>query len=286
MKTTYLSSLLLLLPGLVLASGRPSFKPKIEVEHRFLNSTGLQNEGGQFAFGADKLAVSNAFASVSYERWQLNWKEVEQLPFGDGESSPVEQMDSVRFGLRYMHRHNENLLWLTSAGVSATYEKEQHDSLSYSLFSMWIQQLDDGWAISYGALMSYHPVNARVVPVAGFSYRMHQPLGWSGLLGYPRSYIAYGFSPQWQFSSGLVNNSVMAKLAQDSKLMPDGYGEITAWQGDVALKYQPATHWSIETSLRYSPKYEFTVFDADGRRDTTYQMQPTWGAALGLSYQF
>lgn len=286
MKTAYLWSLLLLLPGLVLASGRPSFKPKVEVEHRFLNSTGLQNEGGQFAFGADKIAVSNVFASVSYERWQLNWKDVDQLPFGDGTSSPVEQMHSLRVGLRYMHRHNEKLLWLNSVGLGATYEKEQHDSLSYSLFSMWIQQLEDGWAISYGAAMSYHPVNTRVMPVAGFSYRMHQPNGWSGLLGYPRSYIAYGLSPQWLLSAGVVNNMIMAKLAEKSQIAADGYGEINAWQGDLALKYQPATHWSIETSLRYSPKYEFTVFDADGRRDATYQMEPTWGAALGLSYQF
>lgn len=286
MRLIALSGLICLAPGLVLASGRPSFKPKIEVEHRYLESTSLRNEGGEFAFGADKLEVSNPLASVSYERWRLNWKDLDQLPFGDGQNTPVDQMHSVRLGARYMHKWSDNVRWLSSAGVGMTYEKQTHDSMSLSLFTMWIRQLEDGWALSYGAAMSYHPVRSRFLPVAGFSYRMHAPLGWSGLLGYPRSYVGYGFTPQWQLSAGLVNNAIMAKLAEDSQIAADGYGEINAWQADVALKYQPAKHWSVATSLRFSPLYEFTVFDADGNKQDTYTMLPTWGAALGLTYQF
>lgn len=278
--------LTLLVPSLVMASGRPSFKPKIEVEHRYLNSTSLQNQGGEFAFGADKLEVSNIFASLSYERWRLNWKEIDQLPFGDGQNAPVDQMHSVRLGGRYMHKWSDNIRWLSSVGLGMTYEEQTHDAMSLSLFTMWIRQLEDGWAVSYGAAVSYHPVHSRFLPVAGFSYRMREPLGWSGLLGYPRSYIGYGFTPQWQLSGGMVNNSIMAKLAEDSQIAADGYGEINAWQADVALKYQPVEHWSVTSSLRFSPLYEFTVFDADGNKQDTYTMLPTWGAALALSYQF
>lgn len=279
-------TVLTLLPSLVLAAERPSFKPKVEIEHRFLNSTGLVDTGGQFAFNANKISISNLFASFDYERWGLDWKEVDKLPFGDGRNQPVEQMHSVRLAGRYMHRHNSNLLWLNTLGVSATYEKDQNDSLSYSLFSMWIRQLDKGWALSYGLSVNYHPVRTRVLPVAGFSYRMHAPLGWSGTLGYPRSYVAYGFSPTWQVNAGVVNNSVVAKLAKDSRLSENGYAEINAWQANLALKYQPSAQWSIETGLRYSPKYAFSVFDAQGRRDATYQMNRTAGAALTFSYQF
>lgn len=286
MKKTYLGLLVWLIPGLVLASGRPNFKPKIEVEHRYLESTSLRNAGGEFAFGADKLDVSNALASIGYERWRLNWKEIDQLPFGDGQTAPIDHMHSVKLGAKYMQRVRDDLLWLNSIGIGMTYEKQTHDSLSMSLFSMWIRQLKDGWSVSYGAALSYHPVRARILPVAGLSYRMHQPLGWSGLLGYPRSFVGYGFTPQWQLSAGIVNNAIMAKLAEDSAIATDGYGEINAWQADMALKYQPNSHWHIETSLRFSPRYEFTVFDASGDKQDTYSMLPTWGAALKLGYQF
>lgn len=275
-----------LAPGLLLATGRPSFKPKVEIEHRFLAPTGLQHTGGEFGFQAEKISVSNPLANFSYERWLLNWRDVNQLEFGDQLNQPVKQMQTVEFGAKYMQRLSEHTLWLNTLGFSWTYEKQTTDAMSVNAMSMWIKQLQDGWAIVYGGMLSYHPVQSRVLPVAGFSYRMHSQLSWSGMLGYPRSYIAYGITPQWQVSSGIVYNTVLAKLARDSVIEVDGYGEVKAWQTDVALKYQPANHWNIQTSLRYSPLYEFSTYNADGKRTDAFVMQPTWGAALSLSYQF
>lgn len=277
-----------LIPGLVMASERPSFKPKIEIEHRYLNMTHLDGEDGQFAFSADKIQLSNVFANLGYERWRLNWKDVDQLPpsLSDGTRKPVETMHSVSLVGKYMHRLTDNRLWLNTLGLSMTYEKQTNDSLSLNVLSMLIRQLQDGWSIVYGATLSYHPVQSRILPVAGFSYRMHAPLGWSGTLAYPRSYIAYGLSPQWQVSGGVVYNTVLAKLAKDSVIEQDGYGEVKAWQSDIAVKYQPEKHWSIQASLRFSPLYEFTTYDADGSRQDTFNMVPTWGAALSAGYQF
>lgn len=138
-----------------------------------------------------------------------------------------------------MTRLNEQQLWLSGLGVSMTYEKQTDDSLSMNAYSMIIHKLQDGWSIVYGGTVSYHPVQTRVLPIAGFSYRLKQPLGWSGTLGFPRSYIGYGLSPQWQISTGLVYNTVLAKLAKDSVIQADGYGEIKAWQSDIAVTYQP-----------------------------------------------
>lgn len=281
-------AVLSLLPGLVMAAERPSFKPKIEMEYRFLAPTELEKEQGGFGFDANKLKLSNLFADVSYERWQLNWQDIDLLPSGlsDGQASPVKTMHAVALSGKYMHRFNQRQLWLNTAGVSLTYEQQTRDAMSVNLMSMLIHQLDQAWSIVYGAMLSYHPVRSRALPVAGFSYRMHAPLGWSGTLGYPRSYVAYGLSPQWQISGGVVYNTVLAKLAQDSVIEQDGYGEINAWQSDVALKYQPNSRWSLQTSLRFSPLYEFTSYDAEGDRQQTYNMQPTWGAAFSASYQF
>lgn len=277
---------LVLVPGLVLASGRPSFKPKIELEHRFLQPTNVNGSGGEFGFQADKISLSNPLANLSYERWLLNWQDVDQLKFGDQLNKPVKQMQTIALSAKYMQRLSEQTLWLNTLGVSWTYEKQTTDAMSVNAMSMWIKQLQDGWSIVYGGMLGYHPVHSRVLPVAGFSYRMHAPIGWSGTLGYPRSYIAYGFDPKWQISGGIVYNRVLAKLARDSVIEADGYGEVSAWQTDVALKYQPVNHWSIQASLRYSPLFEFTTYNAAGHRQDTFNMQPTWGAALSAAYQF
>lgn len=275
-----------LVPGLVMANGRPSFKPKIDMEHRFLNKTGLEGSGGKFGFQADKLSVSNVFATVSYERWSLNWSDVDKLDFGDKQSDPIKQMETLALSGKYMKRLSDETLWLNTLGFSWTYEKQLGDAMSVNAVSILIRQLEDGWSVVYGGMVGYHPVQSRVLPVAGISYRMMSPLGWSGTLGFPRSYIGYGFDPKWQVSGGVVYNTVLAKLARESVVEANGFGEVKAWQADVALRYQPVNHWSVQTSLRYSPVYEFSTYNADGNRQDTFVMEPTWGAAVSLRYQF
>lgn len=279
---------LLSLNTVSVAAEAPSMKPKVEVEHRFLNMTNLKKEEGKFAFSASKISVSNLFASANYEQWRLDWRDVSKLPatLSDGIKKPVEVMHSASLGGRYMVRLNEQQSLLSGLGVSMTYESQTTDSLSVNGYSMVIHKLQNEWSIVYGGTVSYHPVQSRILPIAGFSYRMQKPLGWSGTLGFPRSYVAYGLSPKWQVSTGLVYNTVLAKLAKESVIQADGYGEIKAWQSDLAIKYQPEKHWSIQASLRYSPVYEFTTYNARGSRQNTFHMQPASGAALSASYQF
>lgn len=268
------------------AASDQAWKPAIELEYDHYQSSRFERSRGQMGLDVAKFKVSNRYFSAAYQHWNIDTQHVADLPFGDQESRPIQQLHSMELSSGYMAQLRPNLRWLNIAGLGMHYESQINDATSVNLLSLGLYSLDNGLEVIFGASYRYHPVQSRILPAVGLSYRANELEGWGATLGFPRSFVSYGFSPQWQWSSGIAYQRILARLAQKSVIEPDGYVEISNWQADMRLIYRPSQPWEFFTSLRYIPFYEFETYNQDGNRQQTYQLEPTWGAGLGLRYQF
>lgn len=260
------------------------FAPKLELEHRSLNRANLKGSDSGFAFGANRIAFSNALIGAGYDRWDLRWHNQDKLPSGlKGEKAPVSTMHAFGLSTKLYKRLDDDKLWLSGIGTSLVYEKETNDALSLSLYTLIMRPKKIGFSYSYGVATAYHPVRTRFLPVFGLGYKQDKL---NASIGYQRTYIGYELTEKWQISSGVIYSTILTKLAKDSTVEKDGYLEINSWQSDLALAYKHSKQTSIETSLRYSPIYDFTTYNANGHKIETYKMQEAFGVAIKFVYRF
>lgn len=274
---------LVCLPLVVWAKAPPS---KWELEHDYYQAAKFKSSEGKMQLNVTKLAFSNRYVQLGYQHWGIHSDSVAGLPFGDGVNQPITRLHSLNVGTGYMLRLSDDSRWLNRVSVGLHYEKEIDDATNVNLLSMWMKSLTPDLELIAGASYGYHPVHSKLLPVVGLSYRAQAQQGWGAILGYPRSYVSYGFSPRWQWSSGVAYQRLVARLAKDSTLEAGGYAEIRNWQADMRVTYRTETHWQFFTSLRYIPFYEFETYNRSGHSLTTYSLQPTWGAGVGVSYHY
>ncbi|WP_006459976.1 hypothetical protein [Thiomicrospira aerophila] len=263
-----------------------AWKPAIEFEYDNFQSSRFDNSRGELSLDVAKFKISNRYISVDYQHWNVDTKNIAELPFGDQQSKPIKQLESFNISTGYMARINPNWRWLNTLGLGVNYEKQINDATSVNLLSLGFYSLNPDLDIIAGFSYRYHPVQSRILPAVGLSYRANEFEGWSATLGFPRSFVNYGFAADWQVSAGLAYQRILAKLAKDSVIEADGYVEISNWQTDVRLIHRPAPAWEVFASLRYIPFYEFETYNQRGNRQDTYDLEPTVGAGLGVRYQF
>ncbi len=269
-----------------LGAGANDRSNKIELEHDYYQAAKFKDSQGKLNLNVTKLAFSNRYVQLGYQHWGIHSDSVAGLPFGDGVNQPITRLHSLNVGTGYMMRLSEDSRWLNRISLGLHYEKEIDDATNVNLLSLWMKSLTSDLELIAGASYGYHPVHSKLLPVVGLSYRAQALQGWGAILGYPRSYVSYGFSPRWQWSSGVAYQRLVARLAKDSTLEAAGYAEIRNWQGDMRLTYRPNAQWQVFTSVRYIPFYEFETYNRSGHSLTTYSLQPTWGAGVGVRYQF
>lgn len=280
----------LMLSGVAFADDAPThknpFAPKITLESGYLNQVGIRNAGGGFSDQFHNVQIQNLFGYVGYTQWDLDWHNVDQLPFGNGLDQPINHLHKLSFGGKLFKSLNENTRWINVVGATSAYETEMNDSYSVNLRSFLLYQYHADVSFLVGAMYNYHPVRSRLYPIAGLTYRAKAKKGLSAVIGFPRLFVAYGLTDRWKVSTGVSYRQFMAKLADDSIIEQQGYVELQSWKGDVMLSYQPDAHWRVDAFGHYSADYRFAFYNRQGSRQEQYQVEPSWGGGVKVRYQF
>lgn len=261
--------------------------PKLEIWNTQASQSDFKDSSeGKFGYSVMGVRVSHPLFDFEYSSTDLDWQNVDQLPFGNGEDDPVDQVNRIRLVGKYPLKLKGGMTWVNFVGASLAYESEVNDALSVNIMSFIAERLSADTVFTYGGFINYHPVRTRIFPLAGFSYRKDQPMGLSAFLGFPKTFVGYGFDPKWQVTAGVLFDQFLFKLKKDSTLEKDGYAEVESWQGDLSLLYKFTSRFVIESSLRWSSNYKFIPYDEDGSKTRSYELNPTWGYRILLSYQF
>lgn len=264
-----------------------SLNPKVEVWGTHVSQSEFKDSSeGRFDYNTFGIKISNLLFNFQYANSDLNWENVDQLPFGNGKDDPVDKVNRFRLSGKYGIKLNEQMKWINSLGFNLAYETSTNDALSINYMTFIAHQLNQDYQVIYGGFMNYHPVRTRIFPIAGLNYRFKEPIGFVGLLGFPKSYIGYGFNPTWQLSGGVIFDQFLFKLKENSSLEADGYAEVESLQGDVSLRYAHNSRLTVTSSLRWSSEYRFIPYDSDGSKVKSYKLNPIYGLRLGIAYQF
>lgn len=262
------------------------FDPKITLVYGYLNQGGIRGSSGEFSDYVYDFQVQNALGYFGYTQWNLDWYNVDQLPFGNGQDQPINHLHKMKLGGKLSKLLNDKMRWINVIGASSAYEAEMDDSYSINLRSFVMYQYHSDLTLLAGAMYNFHPVRSRFYPIVGAAYRANAKQGLSAVIGFPRLFVAYGLSEHWKVSSGVSYRQFMAKLANDSTIEQQGYVELQSWKGDVMLSYQPDAHWRVDVFGHYSADYRFAFYNRYGNRQDQYKVQPSWGGGMKLHYQF
>ncbi|MGC9385831.1 MAG: hypothetical protein ACP5D0_02710 [Hydrogenovibrio sp.] len=262
------------------------WRPKVTLELGRLNEAGIKDYDGGVSDRYYDALIENGYGYLGYTQWNLDWHDVSDLPFGDGDSQPIKGLQGVRLGGKFNHRFNDKTMLLSSLGVSSKYEAQTDDSYSVNLRALIAYRLQKDISVLGGVIYNYHPVRSRIYPAIGLGYRARAEDGISAVLGFPRAFVAYGFAQNWKISSGISYRQFMARLAKDNSVEAGGYVELQTWKADVMLSYDLTRDWQLDVMANYSADYRFTFYNEDGNRQNQYQLEPSWGGGLRMEYQF
>lgn len=263
-------------------------KPKFTFETGYLDQANLNGSQGGFAIDESKFEVGNLLASFSYEKFRFHWHDIDKLPFGDGKTTPIKEMNRFKLFGRLPYQVDEDTLLLGGLGVSATYENEANDSLSYESFVLVSQELNavDSWQL--GGFIKYHPVQTIILPIFEFTFNYNAPdkQGVYGHIGFPKTQIGYHITPKLRTDLGAIYRQAIAKLADDSPIDASGFSQVKSWRGEWAAYYQAFKQVEFKLALKYTLTREWYSYDKNYKQTQHHYVDNAIGAGLGVIYTF
>ena len=264
-------------------------KSQLIVDTSYLDQANFSGHSGGYALDTTKIEVSNLLLSFEYERFHFNWQNLDKLPFGDGKTKPIDQIQRLRLYGRVPYRLDEGKLIFSGLGLSSGFEQEVSGSLTLEGFSFFNKDIDSKQSWQLGGYFKYHPVGTIVLPIFEYTYNKDNPQrsGMYGHLGFPLTQIGYYFSSKVRTDFGAVYRNAIAKLSSDDNVIaPKGFTFITGWRGEWAWYYLASKEIELKAALKYTLTRKMTNYDANRNKIDEYSINNSVGAGIGLIYNF
>jgi hypothetical protein len=261
-------------------------QPKVSLESSYLSDANIEGSEGSVEVHKNTLRVNNGIIGFTYSNWAFSWDNVQDLPFGDKKSSPIKEMHAFKIDINAPYFVNEKWFILSSVSLRSSFEESMDGSYGAGLFSFASYKIDNDHAIQMGAFANYHKVSTLVLPVISYSYRARQYDGLQVVLGFPRTYIGYHADKDTLLKLGVIFSQSVIKLSDSSSIENSGFIEAKDYMGNIGLSHEFNEHLKLECNLLYSLKRDFTIFDAQGNEQTSYAIEPSFGANIKAVWLF
>lgn len=261
-------------------------RPKVLLESGWLTEARVGDGDGRVQTLYNRIRVNNDFVGLSYTNRNYDWKNIADLPFGDGTSTPVDQTHELNLGARLPYRFNDRWFMLNSVTLISAFEKQMEDSYSLGLFSFASYALSEKSSLQFGMFAKLHPVTSLVLPIASYSYGMRADEGLGVVVGFPRSYVGYHVSPATLLRVGIRFDQSVTRLAKQSVVEPGGYAEARDYLANAGVVYEANERLRISAEFLYSVGRELKLYRSDGSRADTYRIDPSPGVSAELRWLF
>jgi hypothetical protein len=261
-------------------------QPKVSLESSYLSDANIKGSEGSVKVHKNTLRINNDIIGFTYSNWAFGWDNIQDLPFGDKKSTPIKEMHAFKININVPYFVNEKWFVLTSASLRSSFEKSMNGSYGAGLFSFASYKIDNDHTVQMGAFANYHKVSTLVLPVISYSYRARQYDGLQVVLGFPRTYIGYHADKDTLFKLGVIFSQSVIKLSDNSSIENSGFIEAKDYMANIGLSHEFNKHLRLESNLLYSLKRDFTIFDAQGNEQTSYAIEPSFGANIRAVWLF
>jgi len=261
-------------------------QPKVTLKNSYLSSATIEGSEGSVNVQKNTLKINNDIIGFSYSNWAFSWDNVQDLPFGDKKSQPIEKMHTFKVNITAPYFISKKWFILSSVSLRSAFEESTSGSYGGTLFSFASYRIDDDHAVQTGAFANYHKVSTLALPVISYSYRARQPDGLRVILGFPRTYIGYHTNKATLLKLGMIFSQSVIKLSNDSPIERSGYIEAKDYMGNLGISHDFTKHLRLEGNILYSLKRDFTIFDAEGNQQSSYAIEPSLGGSLKIVWLF
>ena len=263
-------------------------QPVLQIETAQRDAAKINHHQGAMALKLNKIELYNAIASLSYEQLEFDWKQIDQLPFGDGVKPPIDKIHRLRGHLRLPYRLDENRLLLAELALANTYEQGAKDAWSLESYLLYSQARDnrDSWQV--GLFLQQSSVETLLLPIIELTYNFNNPQreGIYGHLGFPKTQIGFHITPKWRSEVEAVYFQATAKLAPHNSMQADGYAQVKSWRTQWANHYLIRPNLEVNLAIKQTLIRNWINYDASHNQQTNHQVENVPGLSLGLQYRF
>ena len=261
-------------------------QPKLTLKSSYLSMTEIEGGKGSLKVQKNTLRINNKIMGFTYDNLAFSWNDIAALPFGDKKSAPIKEMHSLKFNINAPYFLNKKWFILNSISLRSSFENKMSGSYGGKIFSFASYKINDDHAIQMGAFANYHKISTLALPVLSYSYRARQSDGLQVILGFPRTYIGYYINQAALLKLGIIFSQSVTKLSDDSRIENAGFIEAKNYMGNLGLSYELNRHMRFESNLLYGLKRDFTIFDAQGNEQSSYAIEPSFGANIKVVWLF
>jgi len=260
---------------------------KLKADYSTLNSVSL-NRGGGYDLNVTKLEVGNFIANFSYESFAIDWRQLSELPFGNGRTRPLSHLKRYQLKVHLPYRLDKSRLFLTHLGAELAYEDQSDDALSLQAYLLYSKKLDalNSWQL--GLYVNHHPVETIVLPIIEYTHNFNSPIGqgYYGHLGFPKTQIGYHFTPKLRSELEAVYHQAIVQLAASSVIEPAGYFQSKNWRGEWSTYYQFSKSFEMNVSLQASLSNEMVLYSQAYKEQDHFYGNGGLGFGMGVVYTF
>jgi len=291
-KINKLFILLLLIPFILDAQEKKKglleqmVSPKVSFQTTIMDRGTINNSEGGVELNKNSIKINNANLSFSYTNWQFDWNNVDDLPFGDKVSQPIEEMHSLSLGVSKAYRLDQRWFSLSSASINATFEDSLTDSYNIGLFSFASYAIDSDHSLQVGFFGTYHPVKTIALPIISYSYRARSRDGVQVIIGFPRTYIGYHINQDTLIRVGATASNSLIRLSNTSTIEKEGYSKFEDYMVNLGISYDYSNKLKLTGDLLYTVQRDFTIYDKNGNELNNYEMGSSKGVMLKAILQF
>lgn len=242
--------------------------------------------GGSYSTMSAGLSADLGSLAMAHERTAYAWTDAEKLPFGNGED-PWSELQTAIIGLSFEGTFSETWSYSADLGVTAAFEEEVEDALTYNLALSTLYRPGGRWWYYYGIGFSEGPVTKEydVFPLLGAMWNAEAETGWLVNLGVPISGVAYRFNKRHALEMALNIEDRVYRLADDNPAAPAGFVEFVG--AGLSLNYlaQLTDHMTLSAGVTWMTAHTLTVFDRNERQLHDLDTGDAPGAHVSLSIE-
>ena len=262
---------------------------RLRTVYGFASGADLEDSSAEFGYSKLGFGAELPFVDLQYEAFLFDWNGASSWAPANGTSKPWDTLHQLRVDSRVPFELTDTLSMMVGLGGTLAWEDEASDAFSLSGLLGLRWQPSDIWVVMLGAGYNWHPdVDQRLplLPLVGIEYKPDVETGFSAALGLPAMQLKYGFTPNNSISARLRGDGGIFRLANDSRVAPRGYAELSKFEVGLFYDHTVWSDWDLSLGASYAFENQLRIYDSGGYRISTTDADGAVGVTFGITKRF
>jgi len=250
----------------------------------------LDDGDASYAISSVAFTAQHRHWSLGVERQHFAWRNGEDFPSVVNGQEPWEFLNRIQLGYAHKHVHSDRWTSEIMVGGVAGFEDEMRNSFSGYAGGYGLYRVNPDLMCVIGFLFSKHQKVATDLdnlPIVGVLWSPTALQGFSAQLGFPKTHACWAINARNRLLLELNTlEGGVVRLADDSPVQEKGYVEFTSAALTLRLETRVGENLDLSVGVGHSVHREMKVFDTDGKRQQSIDVERGPSIEIGISKPF